>query len=66
MIYDDAVESSISALRFMLRPLQRTLCTPRGTAYARLDLEALNGVVESRIAHFKLTPRGSHEQGDSH
>jgi hypothetical protein len=62
MICDDTVESSISALRFMPRPLRRTLCTPRGTAFA-LDLEALNGVVESRITHFK--PRGGHEQGDS-
>jgi hypothetical protein len=62
MICDDTVESSISALRFMPQPLRRTLCTPRGTAFARLDLEALNGVVESRIIHFK--PRGGHEQGD--
>jgi hypothetical protein len=61
MTCDDPVESSISALRFMPQPLRRTLCTPRSTAFARLDFEALNGVAERPIIHFK--PEGCHEQG---
>jgi hypothetical protein len=51
MTCDDTVEGSISALRFMPLALRRTICTPRATAFARLDLEALNRVVGRRTVH---------------
>jgi hypothetical protein len=37
--YDDFVNSPISALRFITLPLRRTKRTPRGTRFARLDLD---------------------------
>ena len=37
--YDDFVNSPISALRFISLPLRRTVSTPRGTRFARLDLD---------------------------
>jgi hypothetical protein len=46
---DDFAERPISALRFILRSLRRTHCTPRSAGFARLELGALGEAVRLSI-----------------
>jgi len=47
--FDDFVKSPISALRFISLPLRRTLSTPRGASFTRLELGAFYEAIGWKI-----------------